>query len=156
MKCAEEIVALVSTRDRWSLLIGRSLPGVASQTQRPDRVVIVNDGRPFRADQVDAIRDTLAPTSVDVLENKRTSGAAGAWNTGLAYINLHGWDGYVAILDDDDVWDAGHLEQNESAACTHDASIAVSGLRLIIDGAEQPRPLIDRLDARDFLVGNPG
>jgi glycosyltransferase involved in cell wall biosynthesis len=118
-------------------------------------VVIVNDGSRFSRNQRREIEALLSPLPAVILKNTHVPGAAGAWNLGLAY--LHGChNGFVALLDDDDEWDAGHLEINRAAALRSGADVVVSGLRRTVDGSEVPRPLVERLDARDFLVGNPG
>jgi hypothetical protein len=117
--------------------------------------VIVNDGGRFSREVQRNLRRRLSPIPTVVLENRRVPGAAGAWNTGLEY--MHGrHDGFVALLDDDDDWDAHHLELNQAAALAGRADVVISGLRRVVDGIEIPRPLVARLDARDFLVGNPG
>jgi glycosyltransferase involved in cell wall biosynthesis len=156
MRNAEMITVLMATRDRWAVLSSRSLASIKVQSRRPDQIVIVNDGQTFTRDQRGVICDIVTPTPVMVLENTRAPGVAGAWNTGLSYINDQGWEGYVAILDDDDEWDACHLEENETSTQEDDVSIVISGLRLALDGIEQDRQLIDRITDRDFLIGNPG
>lgn len=139
---------LIATRDREPLLTTRALPSVLGQQRRSDAVVIVNDGPPLRA---------ALPPGVVVLSNQRSPGVAGAWNTGLAHLWRVGHRGFIALLDDDDEWDAEHLAANAACAAAHPgASIVISGLRMVVAGREQPRPLLRTLCDRDFLVGNPG
>lgn len=150
------LATLIATCNRWELLTGVSLPSVRNQSLHPDWVVIVNDGEPFNLDEEDCIRSLLPDDAVVIKNNQRAHGAAGAWNTGLQEINSIAPDAYVAILDDDDVWDRDHLRINCEVATRDSADIVVSGLRLIIDGHEHPRPLVNKLSDRDFLVGNLG
>lgn len=118
-------------------------------------VLVVNDGRRLTRRNADEIAAILSPIPAVVLQNRRSPGAAGAWNTGLAFLGeCH--DGYVALLDDDDEWDRHHLEANQAVVSTEGAEVVVSGLRRVVDGVEMPRPLPLDLNARDFLTGNPG
>lgn len=98
----------------------------------------------------------LAPIELRVLENRRLTGAAGAWNTGLAWLLAGCFSGYVAMLDDDDSWDDDHGEVNLRCAQSIGATVVVSGLRHFLDMVEKPRPLPTSLTDRMFLTGNPG
>jgi glycosyltransferase involved in cell wall biosynthesis len=93
---------------------------------------------------------------VSILANAYSPGAAGAWNTGLRYLRGLGYDGYVAILDDDDSWDPCHLLANLTVAQENGADIVVSGLRRVVAGQLAERSLPTNLTADDFLSGNPG
>lgn len=151
-----DVSVLIATRNRTELLVHRSLPSVMRQTHRPAVVVVVNDGPRIGRSERSRIHALARQSGVDVVvvPNIRTRGAGGAWNTGLEWLWHHGADGFVAILDDDDTWDPAHLEANISSS--HDADISVSGLRMCYGGHVVERPLIDRLEARRFLTGNPG
>lgn len=148
--------ALVATGNRWELLVGQCLPSIREQSRRPSIAVVVNDGLPISPANCDEIAAILSPVRSVVLPNRRSPGAAGAWNTGLDYLQQRGHTGFVALLDDDDTWDIHHLEANDAIAASQDAEIVVSGLRRVVDGAEVSRPLPANLTACDFLVGNPG
>jgi glycosyltransferase involved in cell wall biosynthesis len=148
--------ALVATRNRWELLLGRALPSIRRQTRAVHQVVVVNDGAPFDAEQRLALQHLLEPVPLVVLENRRARGAAGAWNTGLEHLLASSREGFVALLDDDDTWEAAHVAENLRAAERERADIVVSGLRLVIEGEERERALPRGLVPGDFLVGNPG
>jgi glycosyltransferase involved in cell wall biosynthesis len=148
--------ALVATRNRWEPLTACALPSILRQTRAVAQVVVVNDGVPFDAVQEAVLRRLLDPVPLVLLENQRVRGAAGAWNTGLQHLLASLWDGYVALLDDDDTWDASHVAENLQAAEREHADIVISGLRLVIDGLERERALPCGLIPGDFLVGNPG
>lgn len=148
--------ALVATRNRWELLVGRALPSIRRQTCAVREVVVVNDGASFDAEQQVALRRLLHPLPLVVLDNRRARGAAGAWNTGLEHLLAMSRDGFVALLDDDDTWEESHIAENLRAAECERADIIVSGLRLVMDGQERERALPEGLVPSDFLVGNPG
>lgn len=147
---------LVATRNRSELLRQRTVPSIIHQELAPSVVLVVNDGDAFPAAVCDALASIAGIASLQVLANERAPGPAGAWNTGLQWLRDQGFDGFVAILDDDDTWDPQHLAVNLRAASGAGAAVAVSGLRLHINGRLEPRPLLERLAVSDFLVGNPG
>lgn len=150
------VAVLVATHSRALLLRRRTIPSILSQTVSPRVVVIVNDGPPHSPAVQHELAGLAGRTDLKLLNNSRSPGAAGAWNTGLQWLYGQGFDGFVAMLDDDDTWDPHHLATNTQAAVAAGAAIAVSGLRLKRDGRLLPRSLIERLSYTDFLVGNPG
>jgi len=152
----EPVYALIATKNRWRLLSDLSLPSVKRQTRPPDLVVVVNDGHDFSHVQHHVLSEMMGTIPTVILRNGRIPGVAGAWNTGLTHIKSLGLGGFVAVLDDDDSWDDCHLAENEAAAQVHDAQIVVAGLRLVIDGVDNHRPLIRAFADREFLIGNPG
>ena len=118
--------------------------------------MIVNDGAPHPEAVRGVFADLAGRTHLRLLDNAGTPGPAGAWNTGLQWLRDQGFGGFVAILDDDDTWDPPHLAANLRAASAASADLAVSGLRLQVNGRLEPRPLLSRLAVTDFLGGNPG
>lgn len=152
---ARPCAVLVATRDRCDFLLHQCVPAIRRQTSPPTLVVIVNDGGSFSPEVQWNLRAVLSPIPTVTLENRRVPGAAGAWNTGLEYLQRR-HDGFVALLDDDDDWDAHHLEMNQAAALRDRADVVISGLRRVVDGVEIPRPLVTKASPRDFLIGNPG
>ena len=156
------VAALVATADRPTLLKSRALPSIAEQSRLPDRVVIVDDSINDAAERTERlIRDWRPPgVDVDFLRNRRTKGAAGAWNSGIDHLlrtNGHPNWLYVAILDDDDWWNSHHLEACLEAAEARGLDVVAAPFRRIEEGAA-PRLVLPplNLDAADFLVGNPG
>lgn len=150
------VAALIATRDRNALLRNRSIPSVAQQTTAPEYLVVVNDGEPLEITTIEAIERVPIRRRAMVVPNGGLPGAAGAWNTGLEHLARLGHSGYVAILDDDDEWDAEHLEVNARAVAEECADGSISGIRVAHHGVVEPRPLIAELRTTDFLVGNPG
>jgi hypothetical protein len=150
------VAVIVPTKHRERLLVERSLRSLADQNHTPERVIVVTDGAPLSPTCHRELCALLRGTTWSVVENARTPGAAGAWNTALDRLSNEGFRGFVALLDDDDSWDREHIQVNFDVASASSANIAVSGLRLSIRGEPQARPFIEKLDHRDFLVGNPG
>ncbi len=90
------------------------------------------------------------------MENCRTRGASGAWNTALAHLQATDPATFVAILDDDDAWEPSYLEQCERAVSDQDLDMVAAGLIYHESGASGGRPLDPPpgLDADQLLVRN--
>ncbi len=157
------VAVLVATSKRPNLLASRALPSIESQTRTPWRVVVVDDSctdaAAQRAEQ--AVR-TWQPAGivVDFLRNRRTRGAAGAWNSGLDHLLRTGGDPgrlHVAILDDDDRWEPDHLERCLALAESRRLDVVAAPFLRMEEDAE-PRPVIPPPSLRpsSFLVDNPG
>ena len=151
------VIALIATTPRVELLQNRALPSIQRQSHPPEAVVVVADQRRLTAEETEASVAAVPMLPSYLLANVLTRGVAGAWNTGLKFIARRWPACYVAILDDDDEWDSDHIETCFGTA--HQAGwpdVVVSGLRILRDGEEIPRPPPARLHVDDFLVGNPG
>ena len=157
------VAALVATAHRTELLKHRALPSTEHQSRPPSRVIVVDDsGDDAAAERTKWLVRSWQPAgiTVDFLRNRRTKGAAGAWNSGLDHL-LRTCDDpgrlYVAILDDDDLWEPDHLQKCLEAAESRDLDMVAAGFRRVEEGAE-PRLVTPprSLDVASFLVGNPG
>ena len=124
------IAAVVATHNRPEFLARRSLPSIALQTRPPDYLVVVDDSdmenRPANAAIVAGL--DLPATKVFYLENRRTPGASGAWNTALFHLQGVDPSVFVAVLDDDDAWAPTYLEQCERAVSEGDLDMVASGI----------------------------
>jgi len=149
-------IVIIATQNIRETLFNRSLKSVKEQTVEPTQIIIVNDGIQFSNQQIKKINSILNNNAYKILSNKYTKGAAGAWNSALKYINKFSYNGYIAILDDDDQWDKNHLELNLKIAQTESSDVVVSGLRVVKDGVLFPRALPNQLLPKHFLSGNPG
>ena len=157
------VAALVATAHRTELLKHRALPSIGSQSRPPSRVIVVDDSDDAAAaGRTEGLVRDWGPDgiTVDFLRNRRTKGAAGAWNSGLDHLlRLCGDPGriLVAILDDDDRWDPDHLERCLAIAESRDLDMVAAGFRRIEEGSE-PRLVVPprSLDVASFLAGNPG
>ena len=156
------VAVLVATANRTTLLENRALPSVARQSRPPERVVVVDDSTGDTPERTERLVRGWRPTGIvtDFLRNRRTKGAAGAWNSGIDHLLRTGGDParlYVAILDDDDRWGACHLEACLKAAEAFDLDVIAAPFRRIEEEAPPCLTVPPRgLEATDFLVGNPG
>ena len=157
------VAAVVATANRPGLLKNRSLPSIANQSLLPSRVVIVDDSGQNAAAELtrQAVGNWRPPgIAVDFLQNRRTKGASGAWNSGLDHLLRTCGDPerlHVAILDDDDRWDPRHLEICMAAVGRHRLDmIAASFCRIGKAGTRCLQIPPRSLNAAHFLTENPG
>ena len=152
-----QVIALVATYPRVKALLTTSIPSIARQIRLPDALVIVSDKQRLPPEVLKRIQSLIPETHVIFLENRKTSGVAGTWNTGLRFIGETFPNAYVAILDDDDQWDNNHLSLCMSmTVCSAKPDVVISGLRICSKGKEIPRPPLQNISTDDFLIGNPG
>lgn len=145
------------------MLLERSLPSVVAQTLCPDVLVVVDDSEPLARQANAELVGTLTLPGCEIiyLENARTAGASGAWNTAIDHLAgaVDEPDRvFIAVLDDDDAWPPEYLERCALAARRRSLDMVAAGLRRFESGAghavlnEAPM----RLCAEEFLTGNPG
>ena len=157
------IAVVIATCDRLGLLRDRALQSVRAQTRTPDFLVVVDDSTDGQRHAVrDLLHDLALPgCRIAYVENARSAGASGSWNTGLDVVL--GESGapeatFVAILDDDDSWAPHYLERCLDLAENNHLDMVASGLRRI--ESDTTAPLVgeapETLRAEDFLTGNPG
>ena len=153
------IAAVIATHNRPLLLANRSLPSISRQTRPPDLVVVVDDSdqktKRINEEIVADFRSDGAKTIY--LENCRTPGASGAWNTALSELQDIAPGVFVATLDDDDSWEPEYLELCEQAALKHDLDMVAAGIIRHETGDVYPerQSIPDRLNADSLLVRNP-
>lgn len=153
----------MATHNRSELLSGRCLPSVAGQTRIPNFLVVVDDSSYDCRRQNRAVIDALSLPRCEVayLENQRTSGASGSWNTALDFLTARASETgqlFVAFLDDDDSWSRRYIETCFTAVC--DRQLDMVAADILRHGAPDRSPTTqegpEELQADDFLVGNPG
>lgn len=90
------------------------------------------------------------------IENCRTPGASGAWNTALAHLQTAAPATFVAILDDDDAWDPSYLNQCERVALDQNLDMVAAGLiyRASPDARGELLDSPSGLDSDEMLVRN--
>lgn len=151
------VYALVTTRARVRLLKERSLKSIIKQSHPVDTIILVDDSdeQETQASNM-AILESLKTSIPKVyLKNKYTPGAAGAWNTGIDYINEKNPNVWIAFLDDDDEWKEEHVET--CLQFTSDNVTVISGIKTIIDGNEIVRKKVkSNFSVAGFFAGNPG
>ena len=86
MSAVLSIAAVVATHNRPELLGQHALASIALQTRQPDYLVVVDDSDSDARHTNSGIVAQLDLPDVQIiyLENRRTPGASGAWNTALA------------------------------------------------------------------------
>ena len=158
-----KVAVVIATCSRLRMLAERSLPSVAAQTRCPDILVVVDDSVPSAKQANAELVGSLLLHGCEVvyLENDRTAGASGAWNTALDFLVGKVDEPshiFIAILDDDDAWAPGYLEQCVTAAEDNDLDMVACGLRRF--ESDTSVPLVseapESLRMQDFLTSNPG
>ncbi len=140
-------------------MANRSLASIALQTRPPDFLVVVDDSdRGVRRINEEIVIDfRAAGTKTVYLENYRTPGAAGAWNTALSELQGTVPSVFAAFLDDDDSWAPDYLRRCEEAVLDRNLDMAAAGLVYHDshhhDGLRLAAP--ESLDVNDLLVRNP-
>ena len=155
---ALSIAAVIATHNRPQLLAKRSLVSIADQTRPPDLLIVVDDSNSrIRCSNRAVVAEFKAAGIKTVyLENRRTPGAAGAWNTALAHLQATVPSAFVAILDDDDSWEPEYLHQCEKAVSERSLDMAASGI-IYHESATSGGELLDppdRLAVKDLLIHN--
>lgn len=84
--------------------IERALRSVLEQTLAPDEIIVVDDGS---TDEGPAIVERLSEGQAITLIKQANAGQSAARNRGIA----HSTTDLVALLDQDDIWYANHLEE---------------------------------------------
>ena len=151
------IIGLVATLPSRVSSLFRAVSSMALQTRSLDALVIVSDGALIPDAVEDALRRLLPSCTITFLANHGMRGAAETWNKGIQFIKFQWSNAYVAILDDDDIWDPVHIETCEAKARLESwPDAVVSGLQMSIDGEEVLRDPLLSASVEDFLAGNPG
>ncbi len=151
-----QLIALVASVPRFNDLLSISIPSIASQVKKPDAIIIVSDRKKLTDKQQRLLIDITKETKIHFIDNVKTSGVAGAWNTGIDYINKYFGDSYIAILDDDDIWLPNHLSVCSQLTKVNNADLIVSGLGVLKEHTVVAENVPVNLKFSDFLVGNPG
>ena len=146
-----DIDVVVPTRDRPELLRATIRAILRQEYAGPVRVLVVydqSDPDPGLSSERDLGVDGMA-RRLEVLTNQRTTGLAGARNTGLQAATAE----LVAFCDDDDQWLPGKL-QRQVEALAHDpgAEFVCCGIEVAYDDEIHPRVLTrHQITLRDLL-----
>jgi hypothetical protein len=151
------VIGLIATLPRIERLVARAIPSIIRQTASLDALVVVADTTPIPASIKVGLTEAFPLMPFHFLSNVRARGVAGSWNTGIRFISEHWPEAYLAILDDDDEWDAEHIQTCLTwAASTAWPDVVVSGLRIDKQGNDLSDQPPYQFKATDFLAGNPG
>ena len=128
---SEFVTAYIPTYNRNDLLSTRSLPSVLRQSRPVNKIIIVADG--MEGEKLHELRtylDGLDPR-ISFVNNPRQAypdDPAAVWSVlGLDARNYaldHAPSGWIAPLDDDDVWSDDHIEVLLSAVLTANVDFA--------------------------------
>ena len=149
------IAAVIATHNRPKLLAQRSLKSITKQTRPPDILVVVDDSDPdIRHSNRTAVYNLETKIDTIYMQNNRTPGAAGAWNTALSYLYDVSPSCFVAILDDDDSWDAEYLRQCEEAVLRDNLDMVSAGIIYHEYANQKMYDPPDHITVKDLLERN--
>ena len=148
------IYVLITTFNRPELLVTRAFNSVLNQSQKPHKVVLVDNSTSAMTKKTNKENFTLAFPEGTYLENQGSPGASGTWNTGLNWIQSNDPDAWVAVIDDDDEWFENHIEICSKRMNDNDA--VLSGIQILIDGKVQEETIPNEVTRENFFAGNPG
>jgi glycosyltransferase involved in cell wall biosynthesis len=143
-----KICVIVATCDRPNLLSKRSIPSILEQSHPPDFLIVVDDSRSECNVKVNEryIKSIVAEdTIVSIVQNRRTLGACGSWNTGIDWILRQlasPQSTYIAILDDDDSWLPHYLETCMNTCISGNFDMVAAGIQRLESEHEPPAPSI--------------
>ncbi len=134
---SREIAVIVPVYNRRTIVL-EALKSISEQTERPGKVIIVDDGS---TDGTSAsVRQWISQcqTLSVKLVNQSNQGASSARNHGLSHVEGYPW---IAFLDSDDLWPSDFLKRCSEAIQVSD-TIAVTADREFINlnkGSKQLR-----------------
>ena len=152
------IAVVIATHNRPELLAARSLASVSAQTRQPDYLLVADDSDlELRSANARAVADLNIPGArIIYVENQRTRGASGAWNTALSCLQDLDPAAFVAVLDDDDSWEPTYLEKCELAVSDGGLDMVAAGLVFRRSQDSEGDLLLppESLEVGDLLVRN--
>jgi glycosyltransferase involved in cell wall biosynthesis len=125
---APDVSVVIPTHDRRDLL-GRTLRTILWQQGVELEVIVIDDG------SIDGTEDAvaeLADQRIRYVRNETAKGVASARNRGVEEAQA----GWIAFVDDDDLWAADKLSEQLTAALREDCPWAYAGA-VKIDGTER-------------------
>lgn len=131
-----DVCVIVRTCGR-PLFLCRALRSISGQTVPPRQVVVIDEGGQGGGTRGLLENGALLPPgTVEVIENPAPAGRGAALNQGLAAARTR----WIAVLDDDDTWDAGFLERTtgwlEAAGTGARGVVAFTAVVLEKDGGD--------------------
>jgi glycosyltransferase involved in cell wall biosynthesis len=147
-------VVVIPSYNRYDYLLA-ALASALAQTLPPAEVIVVDDastdGRYLdRAGELGYWPVRVIRRAVN---SKAATGATyangTARNTGLAAIDP-GFDGWVAFLDDDDLWRPGKMARQLEVAGQHPKAVAIGSDATVIDPAGNPVDVLGGMGGRQI------
>lgn len=152
MTVVPEVSVVIPTRNRWARLSRAALPSALRQEGVELEVIVVDDystdGSPDRVAQ-------LGDPRVRLVSHDRRQGVAAARNTGVAAATA----GWLAFLDDDDLWAPTKLRTQLEVARRRRAAFVFGGVAVLdehlrIDHVTRPPADAAATLAEDLLTRN--
>lgn len=153
----KEIYVIITTKDRSNLLED-ALESVLSQSYKPKKIIVVSDSK---KEEIKKEQNYIKNISekVKYISNKRSKCYGGSLNTAIDYLmNTEEFkfllNSYIAILDDDDIWEKDHLKDCiESLDKEYD--FLIPGIKLFKDKDHINLSIPKKLNFKSFLGKNP-
>jgi glycosyltransferase involved in cell wall biosynthesis len=137
MGSAPEVTVVIPTKDRAELLEA-ALAGVLRQEGVELEMIVVDDGS---GDATGSLLERVGDSRLRTLRHATARGVSAARNTGIAEAR----GGWIAFLDDDDVWSPKKLRAQVDTALREDADFVYGGAVLI----DEHRTPIEELRSPD-------
>lgn len=139
------VSVVVATRNRPEMLRQAIAAITASDYEGPVETIVVFD----QSEPDDTIVDTDPHRPVRIMRNTRTTGLAGARNSGAIAATGH----WLALCDDDDEWFPTKLRrQTDLLRAQPEARLATCGISVHFNGEDFVRiPVQERLTFQNFL-----
>ncbi len=144
------VSVIVPTHSRGALIL-ETLRSVFAQTFSDYEVIVVNDGS---TDDTRQVLSSLIASRRIIYVEQENQGVSGARNTGIGLAR----GGYVALLDDDDLWPPDKLEWQTLYLDEHPNVGVVGGTlhELAADGTTNPRGrYYQAITFESLFTGNP-
>jgi len=154
-----KIVVVIPTKSRHQQL-ENALNSVFAQTKLPDEIIIVGEKTSDFQVNKTILDSKPSDTTIHWILNTRTSNLSGAINFAAQTLIQEGKNPsatYLALLDDDDIWEPEYLQTVSEKATSEGTDLVVSGIiRHELKGDEGIKQTIpERIDQKMFLTGNP-
>jgi glycosyltransferase involved in cell wall biosynthesis len=147
-------VVVIPSCNRYDYLLA-ALASALAQTIPPAEVIVVDDASTDRRYLDRAGELGYWPVRVirRAVNSKVATGATyangTARNTGLAEIDPS-FDGWVAFLDDDDIWRPGKMARQLEVAARHPEAVAIGSDATVIDPAGDPVDFLGGIGGRQI------
>jgi glycosyltransferase involved in cell wall biosynthesis len=132
-----DITVIIPVYNRENLII-KTLESVLTQSERPKKVIIVDDGSTDKTYQHLSYWISENPTLCCELYRQDNAGASVARNLALSKTVTK----YVVFLDSDDIWPENFLAMHHENFLEHDDIVAVSGNQIMWDEITDSKELV--------------